>query len=139
MATILGASVINEQESGGDEGESRITHYKPLWDYMISAYDDFVDLVASADNDISGHVGDQNRFADGSTNGEYHDFEGNTTETFYRGLSQRSRRAAMYWMMSQLVFKYTPVRGKADRSIAQFPETGDSDAARLWFRSSFRD
>jgi hypothetical protein len=146
MATILGASVIQEygdhsgwQGSGSDEGEMGGGSSKPLFDYMIDAYDDFVQLVADADNDINAIENDfGGMFSDGSTHGEYHSPAGEAQGTFYRGLSLRTYQASMYFIMGQLVKRYAPCRGKANMVLSDFPaeatdDVGYPDAVSAYF------
>ena len=135
MQTILGAAVIQEygehqgwQGSGSDEGEMGGGSSKPLWDYMIDAYDDFVQLVADADNDINAIENDfGGMFSNGNTAEEYHIFEGEAQGTFYRGLSLRTYQASMYYIMGQLIKRYAPCRGKANMVLSDFPAEADQD------------
>jgi hypothetical protein len=119
MATALGAALIQSS----DEGEFSNAAKKPLWDYLIDAFDDYEQSVFEMSKDIetlsgntTGTIDARGDWAQGEEN-EY----ASTVGTYYRGHSQDTFRSCMYWIMCKMLKRFVPVRCVSNMSGGDFP------------------
>jgi len=135
MQTPVGAALIEQRGVEGTAGKM-----KPIWDYIIETWDDYVDAVRQMAVDLEANAGSEgNQFSDASrfAQGSASDYTANVN-TWNRNISLETMRMLTWWTMSQMIYHYVARRSLSSihfdsgTNIDSFQVKATADAGGVW-------